>query len=68
MLKRKYSEICVEEKKQARKRNIIEIQPTYNSIVKKPRSYPEFEVLAAHYKGYLARREMARTIFLFYWL
>jgi hypothetical protein len=68
MAKRKLSEIYTEEKKQARKRNINEIQVAPNFIIKKRRSYPEFEVLAAHYKGYLARNEMARSIFLFYWL
>ena len=55
MPKRTLSELYSEEKKQV-------------YIQKKPRCYPEFEILAAYYKGRLARREIARTIFLFYWL
>ena len=66
MPKRKFYDIYSEENKQGRKRNIREIQVAPNSIIKKPRFYPEFEVLAAYYKGYLARREMVRTKFLFY--
>jgi hypothetical protein len=32
------------------------------------KKYPHFELLAARYKGYLARREVNKMIFLFYWL
>jgi hypothetical protein len=60
MPKHKLSDLYSEEKKQGK----IQVAP--NSIIKKPRFYPEFEILAAHYKGYLARREMARATFLFY--
>ena len=68
MPKRKYNEMYIEEKKQARKRNISEIQPYINQQIKKIRSYPQFNILAAHYKGYLTRIEFARELYLFYYL
>jgi hypothetical protein len=33
---------------------------------KRPRIYPFLNKLAAHYKGYLARNEIARKLFYFY--
>ena len=62
MHKRKYSEIIFEEKKvRKRKRN------ESNSIfLKKPRKYPELELLAARIKGYLARVKYIRMIYTFY--
>ena len=62
MHKRKYSEIILEEKP-VRKRKRKE---TNNTCAKKPRKYPEFEVLAARIKGYLARERYIRMIYTFY--
>lgn len=68
MPKRKLCELYLEETKQARKRNISEIQPVINSVIKKMRKYTHFETLAAHYKGYLIRNEMAKKVYHFYWI
>jgi hypothetical protein len=62
MHKRKYSEIILEEKT-VRKRKRKE---TNSICTKKPRKYPEFELLAAHIKGYLARERYVRMIYTFY--
>ena len=62
MHKRKYSDLLSEEK-QVRKRKRKE----YNSTcTKKPRKYPQFELLAAHFKGYLARVKYIRMLYTFY--
>jgi len=62
MHKRKYSELLSEEKKQGVKRKRKE----NNTCSKKPRNYPQFEALAAHFKGYLERARYIRKIYTFY--
>jgi hypothetical protein len=66
MPKHKLCDLYVEEKKQARKRNICEIQPTSHIPSKRLHSYPKFDILAAHYKGLIARVEVSRKKYLFY--
>jgi len=66
MPKRKLPELYLEEKKYPRKRKLQDSEGKLHA--KKPRLYPQFEVLAARLKGYLERRRIARVVFLFYWL
>jgi len=66
MPKRKLSEAYSEEKSQARKRNISEIQAPSYIQSKRLHSYPEFDILAAHYKGSITRADMSRKKYLFY--
>lgn len=66
MLKRKLCQVYLEERTQARKRNICEIQPISTIQPKRLHSYPEFDILAAHYKGSITRTDMSRKKYLFY--
>ena len=66
MPKRTLCELYSEEKKQVRKRNISELQSSLYIQSKRLHSYPEFNILAAYYKGLIARVEVSRKKYLFY--